>query len=120
METCDKISVTSSTTSIYSSLTGLPQKRYFRQRAHSNPIADHILDYPIKPDDVDWSTLYPFYFNRKDGESNEESKQEEKQVDFIDIGCGYGGLLLKLSELYPDNLSLGESIDECSIGSNSQ
>uniref|UniRef100_H3BFC1 tRNA (guanine-N(7)-)-methyltransferase n=1 Tax=Latimeria chalumnae TaxID=7897 RepID=H3BFC1_LATCH len=25
----------------------LPQKRYYRQRAHSNPMADHTLDYPI-------------------------------------------------------------------------
>jgi len=22
----------------------LPQKRYFRQRAHSNPISDHMVD----------------------------------------------------------------------------
>ena len=30
----------------------LPQKRYYRQRAHSNPIADHCFDYPISPDKV--------------------------------------------------------------------
>jgi tRNA (guanine-N7-)-methyltransferase len=23
---------------------GMPQKKYYRQRAHSNPIADHALD----------------------------------------------------------------------------
>jgi len=27
-----------------SAVTGLPQKRYYRQRAHSNPIADHSFD----------------------------------------------------------------------------
>lgn len=25
-------------------VTGLPQKRFYRQRAHSNPIADHSFD----------------------------------------------------------------------------
>ena len=30
----------------------LPQKRYYRQRAHSNPIADHCFDYPVRPDQV--------------------------------------------------------------------
>ncbi|KAI8034261.1 hypothetical protein M5D96_012927 [Drosophila gunungcola] len=27
-----------------SAVTGLPQKRFYRQRAHSNPIADHSFD----------------------------------------------------------------------------
>lgn len=123
-------SITGSTTSsIYSSITGLPQKRYFRQRAHSNPCADHLFDYPIRPDDVDWSILYPFYFESKKpdqaltshdktelvddkqtGEQHQQTTNESKQVDFIDIGCGYGGLLIKLAKLFPDNLSLGMEI----------
>ena len=32
----------------------LPKKRFYRQRAHSNPIADHCFDYPIKPEEVAW------------------------------------------------------------------
>ena len=31
----------------------LPKKRFYRQRAHSNPIADHCFDYPIKPEEVE-------------------------------------------------------------------
>lgn len=27
-----------------SAVTGLPQKRFYRQRAHSNPIADHSFN----------------------------------------------------------------------------
>ena len=27
-----------------------PQKRFYRQRAHSNPMSDHDLDYPISPE----------------------------------------------------------------------
>jgi tRNA (guanine-N7-)-methyltransferase len=37
----------------------LPQKRFYRQRAHSNPIADHCFDYPVTPAEMDWTQLYP-------------------------------------------------------------
>ena len=30
----------------------LPRKRYYRQRAHSNPFSDHELIYPAKPEDI--------------------------------------------------------------------
>ncbi|XP_027199998.2 tRNA (guanine-N(7)-)-methyltransferase [Dermatophagoides pteronyssinus] len=84
----------------------LPQKRYYRQRAHSNPIADHFFDdYPIIPDDVDWSSFYPIYSNvEKNSEFN------NPQVEFLDIGCGYGGLLIELSPLFPRSLMLGIEI----------
>ena len=39
----------------------LPQKRFYRQRAHSNPIADHCFDYPLTPAHMDWAQLYPDY-----------------------------------------------------------
>lgn len=29
----------------------LPQKRYFRQRAHANPMSDHDLVYPRTPEE---------------------------------------------------------------------
>ena len=32
----------------------LPKKRFYRQRAHSNPIADHCFDYPVRPEEVDF------------------------------------------------------------------
>ena len=76
----------------------LPQKRRYRQRAHSNPIADHCLDYPPTPDDIDWRLFYPKY-------------DDSKQVEFIDVGCGYGGLLVELSPLFPDSLMLGKFIE---------
>ncbi|XP_063531058.1 tRNA (guanine-N(7)-)-methyltransferase [Cydia strobilella] len=76
----------------------LPQKKYYRQRAHSNPIADHCFEYPAHPDDYDWSTLYPTL------------KDNDKRVEFLDVGCGYGGLLVTLSPMFPDNLMLGLEI----------
>ncbi|XP_064555456.1 tRNA (guanine-N(7)-)-methyltransferase [Drosophila montana] len=80
-----------------SSVTGLPQKRFYRQRAHSNPIADHSFDYPARPEDVNWRSLYP-------------NIGDEQQVEFADIGCGYGGFLVTLGEMYPDKLAIGMEI----------
>ena len=31
-------------------------------------------------------------------------------MEFADIGCGYGGLLIQLGEMYPDKLSIGMEI----------
>lgn len=29
------------------------------------------------------------------------------QVRFVDVGCGFGGLLIRLAPLYPEKLMLG-------------
>ncbi|KAI5160463.1 tRNA (guanine-N7-)-methyltransferase [Nematocida ausubeli] len=63
-----------------------PQKRNHRQRAHSNPFSDHNISYPMNPQ----------FFNKK--------------VDMVDIGCGYGGLLFKLSEMFKEASILGMEI----------
>ncbi|VUZ50191.1 unnamed protein product [Hymenolepis diminuta] len=65
----------------------LPQKRLYRQRAHCNPWSDHSLDYPVRPDLFQWGVLF-------DG-------KEEPPVTMVDIGCGYGGLLFRLSIQFP-------------------
>lgn len=75
----------------------LPQKKFYRQRAHSNPLADHTFTYPACPADMDWRALYPAW-------------EAGKAVRFLDVGCGYGGLLVELSGLYPDTLVLGVEI----------
>ncbi|XP_049858456.1 tRNA (guanine-N(7)-)-methyltransferase isoform X1 [Schistocerca gregaria] len=87
----------------------LPQKKYYRQRAHSNPIADHCFDYPVHPEKMNWSELYPTYF-KNNSEGNSAEKSEAKCVEFADIGCGYGGLLVTLSPMFPDTLMLGMEI----------
>lgn len=93
----------------------LPQKKYYRQRAHTNPIADHCLDYPRTPEEMDWSSLYPAYFTKNDessGDRKETNAQKAtvQQVEFADVGCGYGGLLVSLSPLFPNTLILGMEI----------
>ncbi|KAI3630913.1 hypothetical protein MIR68_012348 [Amoeboaphelidium protococcarum] len=96
----------------------LPRKREFRQRAHLNVFSDLNVDHvPISPDMMDWSVHYPLYYKAIDMSQNvtpqtESSTQssEQKQVQFLDVGCGFGGLSISLSEQYPDTLVLGMEI----------
>lgn len=74
-----------------------PQKRHYRQRAHANPFSDHVLDYPVRPEDVDWAEHFPNHLG------------SAKTPDFADIGCGFGGLLVTLAPLFPESLMLGEN-----------
>lgn len=46
---------------------------------------------------MDWSKLFGDYATGR-------------KVEFADIGCGYGGLLMKLSPLFPESLMLGLEI----------
>ena len=103
-----------------------PQKKYYRQRAHSNPIADHCFQYPICPSDQDWGQLFPALSSsrkvvRQESAATGSSKDNDQQskpssppgdvnVHFLDIGCGYGGLLVALSPLFPDKNTLGIEI----------
>ena len=51
------------------------------------------------------ASLYPERFKR-DGNSAED-EAEQPLVRFADVGCGFGGLLIRLSPLYPDKLMVG-------------
>ncbi|KAM6307932.1 tRNA (guanine-N(7)-)-methyltransferase [Podargus strigoides] len=79
-----------------------PQKRFYRQRAHANPLADHTLRYPARPQDMDWASLFPSFFPPA-----APPTQPPPRVEFVDVGCGYGGLLVALSPLFPRTLMLG-------------
>lgn len=81
----------------------LPKKRFYRQRAHSNPFSDHQLEYPNSPAEMDWSKFYPQFYD-------ESTKQMTKKVTIADIGCGFGGLLIDLSPEFPEDLILGMEI----------
>ena len=90
----------------------LPQKKYYRQRAHSNPLADHSFVYPTSPAEADWSSHFPAFFSDTSAELEPDAKKSKRAcvVEFVDVGCGYGGLLIKLSPLFPDTLMLGLEI----------
>ncbi|XP_032296957.1 tRNA (guanine-N(7)-)-methyltransferase [Coturnix japonica] len=86
-------------------MAALPQKRFYRQRAHSNPLADRALWHPPRPQDMDWAALYPDFFPVRDNGTQQPGTNP--RVEIADVGCGYGGLLVALSPLFPHTLSLG-------------
>lgn len=91
----------------------LPQKKYYRQRAHSNPLADHSFIYPTSPAEADWSSHFPAFFPDSSTKSEPPDSKKCKRacaVEIVDVGCGYGGLLIKLSSLFPETLMLGLEI----------
>lgn len=79
-----------------------PRKCFYRARAHSNPLNDASFPVPAHPDKVDWQAHYPEVY-----ESRKSEGQSAPPVEFADVGCGFGGLLVRLSPLYPDKLMLG-------------
>ncbi|KAL2642175.1 hypothetical protein R1flu_009762 [Riccia fluitans] len=110
---------------------GLPRKRFYRARAHSNPLSDSHFPVPNNPCECDWKEHFPAFFKDATGEvengscATENMKAEnrssengaivpssqaeklEPKVRFADVGCGFGGLLVKLSVLFPDKLMVG-------------
>ncbi|WOK96388.1 hypothetical protein Cni_G05095 [Canna indica] len=84
----------------------LPRKRFYRARAHSNPLSDSHFPIPICPAEFDYSHHYPYFFP-SGGEDHKNGSASPRKVRFADIGCGFGGLLVSLSRLFPDTLMLG-------------
>jgi tRNA (guanine-N7-)-methyltransferase len=83
-----------------------PQKRFFRQRAHVNPLSfNNAFEYPSCPrefQEKDMKKLYAF--------SDEDDEKRSKKVDFLDVGCGFGGLTVGLAPLFPNKNVLGMEI----------
>ncbi|KAI9355974.1 putative methyltransferase-domain-containing protein [Zopfochytrium polystomum] len=91
----------------------LPQKKYFRQRAHANPFSDHQLEFPIQPDDYSWAPHFPAFVGPAATTVRTAAAGDEahsKRVEFADIGCGYGGLIVSLSPIFPSVLMVGMEI----------
>lgn len=92
----------------------MPKKKFYRQRAHANPFSDHALVYPASPDAMDWAAHYPAFVVRDNvaaGSMNVDAKsmtRVTKQVEIADIGCGFGGLIVALSPLFPETLMIGK------------
>ncbi|EIE27311.1 guanine-7-methyltransferase, partial [Coccomyxa subellipsoidea C-169] len=76
-----------------------PRKRLYRARAHSNPLNDANFDVPAHPDQYDWQP--------EENAVTASSSDESPAVRFADVGCGFGGLLVKLAPVYADTLMLG-------------
>ncbi|TKA81473.1 tRNA (guanine-N(7)-)-methyltransferase [Friedmanniomyces simplex] len=101
----------------------MPQKKFYRQRAHANPFSDHDLKYPASPAAMDWSQHYPAFaatvpagvpnddpIATPDHDKQNHLQPISKQVQVADIGCGFGGLLFALAPKMPETLILGLEI----------
>ena len=76
-----------------------PKKRFFRSRAHCNPLSHNDgFDYPLSPEEANWSIMYP------------NIPQHDRIVRILDIGMGFGGLTVTLAKLFPEKLVLGMEI----------
>lgn len=80
-------------------------KPYFRIHAHTNPLADKALEYPVRPSAMDWRKVYPAY-----------EGAVLPPVEVVDIGCAWGGLAIALGALLPTQLVLGLEIRERVVG----
>jgi len=73
-------------------------------------MADHeITDVPTSPDEMDWHAHYPQYFAPL-SELSSHNCENNKIVTIADIGCGFGGLSVKLAAMFPEKLTLGLEI----------
>ncbi|PFH32414.1 tRNA -methyltransferase family protein [Besnoitia besnoiti] len=107
-----------------------PKKAAYRQRAHCNPLADSYIVYPRSPDFVDWSMHFPAFFPEAPGPRDLALNTEQypirypslqpphlngsvgRRVEFLDVGCGFGGLLVSLAPKFPETLIMGMEIRE--------
>ncbi|XP_077240603.1 tRNA (guanine-N-7) methyltransferase [Tasmannia lanceolata] len=88
----------------------LPRKRFYRARAHSNPLSDSHFPIPITPSHVDYSHHFRHFFpSEETSDPNDISTplKNHSKICFADIGCGFGGLLVSLSTIFPDTLMIG-------------
>jgi tRNA (guanine-N7-)-methyltransferase len=94
-----------------------PQKRFFRQRAHCNPLSrSDGFDYPLSPARMDWAAHFPDATWRARLEAIDAASatavaaSQQRQDVFADVGCGFGGLTVALANIYPEAVSIGFEI----------
>ena len=100
-------------------------------RAHCNVLSSTPFPYPLNPLFFDLSYHFPKRFLNKTIDETEFQNRQQKlylntrtepsfydkqisnegvSIDFIDIGCGYGGLLFALSPHFPNKNIMGFEI----------
>jgi tRNA (guanine-N7-)-methyltransferase len=71
-----------------------------RTRPHRNPLSSNEDAHPESPDD----------FAREARETGAYPAMPHVRVEFADVGCAFGGMLLSLAPHFPDTLMLGMEI----------
>lgn len=63
---------------------------------------------PMSPAHMDWTPHFPAFVDPDPSNVNlSGARKLWKDVEVVDIGCGYGGLLIGLAPLLPETLMLG-------------
>src|SRR6478735_9128408 len=57
---------------------------------------------------MDWSSYFPHYVQEGTLEDSSKPPRLTKDVEIVDIGCGFGGLTVALAPKMPDTLTLGK------------
>ena len=102
----DESQLTASTSSGPITAEGeMPRKKYYRARAHCNPLShNNAFDYPTMPSFLDWTDVhYPNHPLPK-------GTSDKVVPTVLDIGCGFGGLTIALATLMGDKTILGLEI----------
>lgn len=86
----------------------MPQKKFYRQRAHCNPLSHNdSFSYPLRPNLMDWTVeYYPGWEQYKSSGTTADAVVPT----VLDIGCGFGGLTVALSTILPNETILGMEI----------
>lgn len=58
----------------------------------------NFVSSPVRPQVMDWHPYFP------------SIQESSGQVEFADIGCGYGGFLMTLGETFPEKYAVGMEI----------
>lgn len=67
---------------------------------------------PLSPAHMDWSSHYPAFLDPDSSTTTlSGGRKLLKDVEVVDIGCGFGGLLVGLAPLLPETLMVGEFWD---------
>ena len=93
----------------------MPQKKFYRSRAHCNPLSfNEAFDYPTRPDLFDWTEEHypehPSLAQDNKEMSGFNAQSAAIRPDVLDVGCGFGGLTMALSSALPNNTILGLEI----------
>jgi len=93
-------------------------KADFRARAHSNPLNDAFFDIPADPSHFDLAALFPAVSAAAAaaaaataaGTPASSALAADTAPFWLDVGCGYGGLLCEMAAKFPEVLMLGLEI----------
>eukprot|EP00762_Andalucia_godoyi_P002680 ANDGO_03423.mRNA.1 tRNA (guanine-N(7)-)-methyltransferase len=83
-------------------------------RAHSNPLSDETYYVPARPSLFPFSSYYPQLSAALASSAEEEAMRPDgypqEKVTMCDVGCAWGGMLVRLAPLFPDEVFLGIEI----------